>query len=249
MADAALDRTSPAHRPPQFGPADRAVPTSAATSLASALAASEHHFAANATQGEWPMPYMSAEACDVLGRMLTHAAATSPQLGRLNHDMPLLPHEVERFDRAMTEILQANFGMPVEGGTFPVAVIDQAVVRNARVLFSVNSMYAAHVKCVGALGAAMVDLEVDIAPVSLAVEGETFALDEGELSLLIGGLQAVLNLNTMGYNFNAIERLRAGRDPDAPSAFGIPQTIALLRKLGALPGGGGLRELVKPEAV
>ena len=79
------EATSAVQRPPAFAPNLKRVPTSAATTVASALAASQFICIAGATadKGEWPMPSAGAEECDLVSRMMTHAASVSRRLGGL----------------------------------------------------------------------------------------------------------------------------------------------------------------------
>lgn len=238
MAHGTSDMTSPAHRPPTFGVADRSAPTSVAATVASALAASAFHFGARAVRGEWPLPPMSDAACNVMSRMLCHAAAVSATLARRHYVMILLPHEVELVEATIAEIAAATFPMPVEGGTYSVPMITSAEVHAGRLWFSLNDTYTAHARAVGALGA-WVWSQASEELTTLAGAGESIAIDDAERQLLVAGLRAVLHQRTVGWNFHAVERLGNGYVPEAPDAFGIPQAVAMLRKLGASPGSGG----------
>lgn len=179
----------------------------------------------------WPQPSVSSDAKVLLGALLNHAIASSSDLVRRDHSITVEVGDFDRMQVLIAELMLVKFAMPVENGAHPIPTLEsfswELGARHHVLNYIVDDTYAAYLFSLG------------LSKKPMVVGSSLLLLDPQEQATVRAALQLLEEHRQKAYNFQLIEALRDKREPLSPVTYGVGAPVLILRRMGALPGGGG----------
>ncbi len=174
------------------------------------------------------MPKFKTEAAaELLGKLLELAVAQSPGLHRRHFQIELGVIGAVS-EAALCEVLATPFLMQTEGWEVPIPTLERGAIDGNVLRYTVHETYAAHLLFTSPEQPLLLNCAAAARHAIRGVE-----LTEREFAIVIDSLRGHYREQGVAYTLHTIYALRNRRHHCGPEEFGMADTAAVLRKLGA----------------